>query len=117
MASTSLLITMNHAPHGSAWAREGLDVALVAASLDQTVTVLLVGDGVYVALRGQTAGPLGQKGTLPMLEGLEMYDIGPVQVDQASLEARGLDPRDLIAGCELCDARMLLTRYANILVF
>lgn len=113
----SLLITLHHAPHGSAWTREGLDVALVAASLEQAVTVLLIGDGVYVALRGQTAGALGQKGTLPMLEGLEMYDIGPVQVDQASLDARGLNASDLVAGCECCDAQALLTRHANILVF
>lgn len=117
MAATSLLITLNHAPHGSAWAREGLEVALVAASLDQSVTLLLAGDGVYVALRGQEAGPLGQKGTLRMLEGLEMYDIGPIQVDRSSLKARGLSSDRLIKGCEMCDARALLSRHANILVF
>lgn len=117
MAASSLLIALNHAPHGSAWAREGLEAALVAASLDQTVTLLLVGDGVFVALQGQTAGPLQQKGTLRMLEGLEMYDIGPIQVDKTALEARGLKGSELIDGCETCDARVLLSRHTHILVF
>lgn len=117
MATTSLLIVLNHAPHGSAWAREGVEVALIAASLDQAVTLMLVGDGVYVALQGQGAGALGQKGTLPMLEGLEMYDVAPVWVDRASLEARGLERDDLMDGCELCDAQEFLTSHTNILVF
>lgn len=117
MVATSLLIVLNHAPHGSLLAREGLEVALVAASLNQPVTLLLVGEGIYVALQGQHAGALGQKGTLPMLEGVGMYDITPVWVDKVSLEARGLKCKDLMDGCELCDAQTMLTRHTNILVF
>lgn len=117
MVATSLLIILTHAPHGSAWTREGLDVALVAASLDQPVTLMLSGDGVYVALKGQQAGALGQKGTLPMLEGLEMYDIAPIYVDCTALKERGLVCDDLIESSVLCDASELLTHHTNVLVF
>lgn len=117
MATPPLLIILTHAPHGSAWAREGLDVALVAASLDVPVTLLLSGDGVYVALEGQQSGALGQKGTLPMLKGLEMYDIAPIHVDHMALEERGLVCEDLTEGCVLCEASAILTNHTNILVF
>lgn len=117
MAATSLLIVLNHAPQGSAWVREGLDVALVTASLGQPVSLLLTGDGVYAAVRGQSVGALGQKGTLRMLEGLDMYDISPIYVDAPSLEARGLESGDLIECCSLCTTKALLHRHSHTLVF
>lgn len=117
MATTSLLIVLNHAPQGSAWVREGLDVAMVTASIGQPVSLLLTGDGVYAAVRGQSTGALRQKGTLRMLEGLTMYDISPIHVDTPSLEARGLKSSDLIQGCSLCTAKALLHSHSHTLVF
>lgn len=91
----AMLVVLRHAPHGTSWLREGLDVALVGAAFGQAVTLLFLGDGVEALVKGQQAGPLGQKGTHPMLDMLAMYDIDDVRVDAESLSRRGLTVDDL----------------------
>jgi tRNA 2-thiouridine synthesizing protein C len=90
-----MLVVLRHAPHGSSWLREGLDVALVGAALGKTVHLLFVGDGVLALLSGQQQGPLDQKGTHPTLDMLEMYDIDTLLVDSEALAQRGLTVADL----------------------
>lgn len=85
-----LLVILRHAPHGSSWLKEGLDVALVAAAFDRRVTLLFMGEGVTALLEGQQAGPLGQKGTAATLAMLEMYDIDNLLVEKRSLDELGL---------------------------
>src|SRR5690554_1089031 len=85
-----LLVILRHAPHGTSWLREGLDAALVAAAFGRRVTLLFMGEGVTALLPGQAAGPLGQKGTAPTLEMLEMYDIETLLVEA---EARSEERR------------------------
>lgn len=91
----SMLVVLRHAPHGSSWLREGLDVALVGAAFGQAVTLLFLGDGVEALMKNQQVGPLGQKGTHPTLDMLAMYDIDELLVDSESLRQRGLDLDDL----------------------
>lgn len=90
-----MLVVLRHAPHGSSWLREGLDVALVGAAFGQAVTLLFLGDGVEALVRNQQAGALGQKGTHPTLDMLAMYDIEKLLVDNESLAERGLELDDL----------------------
>ncbi|SHF72940.1 tRNA 2-thiouridine synthesizing protein C [Modicisalibacter ilicicola DSM 19980] len=90
-----MLVVLRHAPHGSSWLREGLDVALVGAAFGQSVTLLFIGDGVEALVKGQQTGPLGQKGTHPTLDMLAMYDIETLLVDAESLAQRGLIETDL----------------------
>jgi tRNA 2-thiouridine synthesizing protein C len=94
-ATGDLLIILRHAPHGSSWLREGLDVALVAAAFGQSVTLLFQGDGVLALTKGQRAGPLGQKGTAATLDMLAMYDIESLFFDEAALARFGLTQQDL----------------------
>ncbi|WP_027961847.1 sulfurtransferase complex subunit TusC [Halomonas halodenitrificans] len=94
--SAELLVILRHAPHGSSWLKEGLDVALVAAAFDRRVTLLFMGEGVTALLEGQQAGPLGQKGTAATLEMLEMYDIDSLVVEKRSLDALGLSGDQLM---------------------
>lgn len=91
-----LLVVLRHAPHGSQWLREGLDVAFVAAAFGQSVGLLFQGDGVYALLDDQQAGALGQKGTHPQLAMLEMYDIDTLWVSATALSERGLTVDDLM---------------------
>ncbi|MCI0508892.1 tRNA 2-thiouridine synthesizing protein C [Chromohalobacter marismortui] len=91
-----LLVILRHAPHGSLWLREALDLALVGAAFGQSVSLLLMGDGVWALLQGQGSGPLGQKGTQSTFEMLEMYDIERLYIDIDALEARGLTRDDLL---------------------
>lgn len=90
-----ILVVLRHAPHGSSWLREGLDVALVAAAFGKSVTLLFMGDGVEALLAGQQPGALQQKGTHPTLDMLPMYDIERLLVDSESLSLRGLTLNDL----------------------
>ncbi|MFC3285260.1 sulfurtransferase complex subunit TusC [Litchfieldella rifensis] len=90
-----LLVILRHGPHGSSWLREGLEAALVAAAFGQRVSLLFLGDGAMALLDGQQVGPLGQKGTQPMLEMLGMYDIDTLLVDDRALAERGIDVDDL----------------------
>lgn len=90
-----ILVVLRHAPHGSSWLREGLDVALVAAAFGKSVTLLFMGDGIEALLTGQQAGALQQKGTHPTLDMLPMYDIENLLVDGESLSQRGVASSDL----------------------
>ncbi|MFB9146492.1 DsrE family protein [Halomonas alkalicola] len=85
-----LLVILRHAPHGTSWLREGLDAALVAAAFGRRVTLLFMGEGVTALVPGQANGPLGQKGTAPTLEMLEMYDIDTLLVEAEALARFGL---------------------------
>ncbi|MFG6177252.1 sulfurtransferase complex subunit TusC [Halomonas sp. THAF12] len=91
-----LLVILRHGPHGSSWLREGLDVALVAAAFGRRVSLLFMGEGVLALLAGQGSGALGQKGTAPTLEMLEMYDIETLWVEAEALTRFGLDEHELM---------------------
>jgi tRNA 2-thiouridine synthesizing protein C len=94
--SDGLLVILRHGPHGSNWLREGLDTALVAAAFGRPVTLLFMGEGVTSLLPGQQPGPLGQKGTAPTLEMLEMYDIDTLLVEAETLDRFGFAVDDLM---------------------
>jgi len=91
-----LLVILRHGPHGTSWLREGLDAALVAAAFGRKVTLLFMGEGITALVPGQTSGPLGQKGTAPTLEMLEMYDIDTLLVEAEALERFGLTVEGLM---------------------
>jgi tRNA 2-thiouridine synthesizing protein C len=109
---TDLLVILRHAPHGSSWLREGLDAALVAAAFGRGVSLLFMGEAVTALVRGQQAGPLGQKGTAATLEMLEMYDINTLLVEEAALEALGLGQADLMLPVTLLAARAIAAQPA-----
>ncbi|WP_148253953.1 sulfurtransferase complex subunit TusC [Aidingimonas lacisalsi] len=94
--ANDMLVVLRHSPHGSSWLREGLEAALVAAAFGRGVSLLFSGEGVMALLDSQQPGPLGQKGTQPMLEMLPMYDIDAFWVDVDTLRSLGLKQDDLI---------------------
>lgn len=91
-----LLVILRHGPHGTSWLREGLDAALVAAAFGRRVTLLFMGEGVTALVPGQQSGPLGQKGSSPTLEMLEMYDIDTLLVEAEALSRLGLEVEGLM---------------------
>ncbi|MFO8046841.1 MAG: sulfurtransferase complex subunit TusC [Halomonas sp.] len=102
-----LLVILRHGPHGSSWLREGLDVALVAAAFGRRVTLLFMGEGVTALVPDQKSGPLGQKGTSPTLEMLEMYDIDNLLVEAAALARFGLRDDGLMLAARAVEAKEL----------
>ncbi|WP_275287677.1 sulfurtransferase complex subunit TusC [Halomonas elongata] len=115
-----LLVILRHGSHGTSWLREGLDAALVGAAFGREVALLFMGEGVLGLLEGQGQGALGQKGTGPTLEMLEMYDIEALYVEEQAMARYGLEQRDfLLAARHLDDTAIaeLVERHALVLTF
>ncbi len=84
------------APHGSIYAQEGLEVALIGAAFDQDVSMAFIDDGVFQIKNGQDTSATGMKNFSPAWRALGDYDITRLYVEKESLEARGLSADDLM---------------------
>ena len=84
------------APYGTIYAWESLEVVLIAAAFDQEVSLMFIDDGVYQLVKGSKPADIGMKNFMPTYRTLGDYGVRHMYVDQASLEARGLTPDDLI---------------------
>lgn len=103
-AAGELLVILRHGPHSGIALKEGLDAALVAAAFGRRVSLLFMGSGVAALMPGQGKGPLDQKGTLPTLDMLEMYDIDRCYADVASLEALDMSADALVIDVTAVDS-------------
>ncbi len=84
------------APHGSVYAQEGLEVALIGAAFDQDVSMAFIDDGVFQIKSGQDTSATGMKNFSPAYQALGDYEITRLYVERESLEARGLNVDDLM---------------------
>ncbi len=84
------------APHGSVYAQEGLEVALIGAAFDQDVSMAFIDDGVFQIKSGQDTSATGMKNFSPAYQALGDYEITRLYVEKESLEARGLNIDDLM---------------------
>ena len=84
------------APHGSVYAQEGLEVALIGAAFDQDVSMAFIDDGVFQIKSGQDTSATGMKNFSPAYQALGDYEITRLYVERESLEARGLNIDDLM---------------------
>ena len=84
------------APHGSIYAQEGLEVALIGAAFDQDVSMAFIDDGVFQIKNGQDTSAAGMKNFSPAWRALGDYDITRLYVEKESLQARGLGIDDLM---------------------
>ncbi len=84
------------APHGSNYAQEGLEVALIGAAFDQDVSVAFVDDGVFQLKTGQDTGGIGVKNFTATFGALGDFDVKKIYVERESLEQRGLSAGDLM---------------------
>lgn len=91
----SFLLICRHAPYGQSLAREALDVALTAATFDQQVAMLFMGDGVLQLVKSQQPAAIVQKALDKQLAALPLYDVEAIYVEAEALQARGLSPADL----------------------
>ena len=85
-----------HAPHGTIYAAEGLEVVLIGAAFDQDVCMAFVGDGVYQLKAGQDTSGSDMKNFSPAYRALGDYDVTKLYVERESLEERGLKVDDLM---------------------
>ncbi len=84
------------APHGSNYAQEGLEVALIGAAFDQNVSLAFIDDGVFQLKTGQDTSDLGLKNFTATFGALGDFDVKKIYVEQQSLQQRGLSDADLM---------------------
>ncbi|MXZ81141.1 MAG: sulfurtransferase complex subunit TusC [Gammaproteobacteria bacterium] len=90
------LYVNRRAPHGSNYAQEGLEVALIGAAFEQDVAMAYLDDGVFQLKSGQDTGKIGTKNFSATYRALGDYDVKRVYVERESLERRGLSQEDLM---------------------
>ena len=84
------------APHGSNYAQEGLEVALIGAAFDQDVSIAFIDDGVFQLKTAQDTGEIGVKNFTAAFRALGDYEVKTLYVERESLERRGLTADDLM---------------------
>jgi tRNA 2-thiouridine synthesizing protein C len=84
------------APHGSNYAQEGLEVALIGAAFDQDVAMAYIDDGVFQLKTDQDTSDIGTKNFSATYRALGDYEVKKVYVERESLEQRGLSQDDLM---------------------
>ena len=85
------------APHGSNYAQEGLEVALIGAAFDQHVSMAYIDDGVFQLKTHQDTSEIGTKNFTATYRALGDYEVKKVYVEKESLAQRGLTEGDLMA--------------------
>jgi tRNA 2-thiouridine synthesizing protein C len=89
------LFVLRRPPGSGLRARETLDMILTAAAFDQSVSLLLLDDGVWQIKKNQMPEVAGLFPVAPLFEALDLYDVEAVWVERESLEERGLSEADL----------------------
>lgn len=107
----SRLIVLTRAPYSGNALREGLDVALTAAAFGEPVTLLFSGEGALALVKTQQNGAPGQKGVLPTIAMLEMYDIEELLVPEHSLNELGLMADQLVEAARVIDEEDVVALY------
>ena len=84
------------APHGTNYAQEGLEVALIGAAFDQDVAMAYVDDGVFQLRTNQNTSDIETKNFSATYRALGDYEVKKVYVEKESLEKRGMTEADLM---------------------
>ena len=99
-----IMHVLRHAPHGTIYTYEGLEMILIMAAYEQDLSVAFIGDGVYALKKGQETAGIGIKGFAKTFMALDGYDVEKLYVDRVSLEERGLTEEDLLVDVEVMDS-------------
>lgn len=99
-----IMHVMRHAPHGTIYSYEGLEMILIMAAYEQDLSVVFIGDGVYAIKKNQDTAGIGIKGFAKTFMALDGYDVEKLYVDRVSLEERGLSEEDLLVDVEVLDS-------------
>lgn len=120
MTSRKLLYVITKAPYSSTAGQEALDAALIGASFDADVGLLLLHDGVHQIRLGQGAEGVGLKPVTKAFAALADFEIERVYAHTTSLTARGLSAPELMIEVELLDdlqVRELIQSHDKVFTF
>ncbi len=99
-----IMHVLRHAPHGTIYTFEGLEMILIMAAYEQDLSVVFIGDGVFALKKGQDTAAIGTKGFSRTFMALDGYDVEKLYVERVSLEERGLTEDDLVVAVEVLDS-------------
>jgi tRNA 2-thiouridine synthesizing protein C len=88
------------APYGTFYAREAIDVLLMAAAFNQDISAVFLDDGVFQLLKNQQADSIHMKSFASICQTLTLYDIDKLYVEQHTLVSRNLTLEDLVLPVE-----------------
>lgn len=91
-----IMFTVRHAPHGTIYVYEGLEVKLIMAAYDADISVVFMDDGVLAMKNGQDTRALGIKGFAATYGAMADFEITRIFVDRQSMEERGMTEADLL---------------------
>ena len=116
-----LLCISRHSPYGSAIAREALEAVLAAAAFEQSISLLLMDEGVW-QLKDQQQPMAGiQKSIARNLSALEMFGVDTVYAHQPSADDRGLNTAalciDSVQWLSDDQVRQLISEHDHLLSF
>ncbi len=89
------LFILRTAPHQGSKLQEFLDLLLMTAAFDQSVTLLLLDQGVFALKNYQQAEKHQHKETLSIFNALEIYAVHHIYVEWESLNDYGLNINEL----------------------
>jgi len=99
---------MRRAPYGTIYAHEGLEALLIFCTYAQSISLILMDDGVYALKKGQDTTELGTKEFSDAFRALEDYGVERVIVEEVALKERGLTTEDLIIEVEVLDSDRII---------
>ncbi|TMP25795.1 sulfurtransferase complex subunit TusC [Pseudoalteromonas rubra] len=115
--SENILVINHTAPFDGAHIREGLDMALIFAALDQNISWLFKGPAVLALKQGNNASTLGIKNYFKQLKTLEIYDVEQVYVCAEAMKRFALTPDDLNIDAQLLsvdEQQVLLSQQSKV---
>ena len=96
------LFVIRKPAHCGVLAQETLDIILTMAAFDQSVSLLLLDEGVFQLKTGQQPESFGMKDTASIFQALEIYEVTSIYAEVESLQERGLKPGDLCLPVREC---------------
>ena len=84
------LFVLRKPAHSGAYLQEMLDIILITAAFDQSVSILWLDDAVFHLKNNQQPDVLSMKDTAAMLQSLSIYDVTELYTETESLQERGL---------------------------
>ena len=98
-----ITIIFRKGPHDNPSGREGLDLALLSASYEQSVCLIFTADGLFNLIQGQSPELAGCKDYIATFKALPLYDIDTVLVCKDSMAEFGLTQQDLLIPATICN--------------
>jgi tRNA 2-thiouridine synthesizing protein C len=109
-ARKKIMIVNRKAPHGSIYALESLEVALIAAAFNQEISLAFLDDGVFQLLKEQNTQGVQTRNFTRAFRALPDHDIHLIYVERESLAVRGLNESDLMLPVQILSAAELAAR-------